>query len=307
MAAGSAWMGRAAGVCTVMPDVVSEAVPGVAPEAVPGVALHKLEARMDASQSLLCVGLDPELSRLPERFQRERYPLFSFCAEVIDATAEFACAFKPNTAFFEAHGARGWDELARVFAHMRQQYPGHFTVCDAKRGDIGSTNRGYVRAVFDELGADAITLHPYLGREALAPFLERKDKASIVLCRTSNAGAGELQDLAVSGTPLWQHVAQRVSTDWNVHGNCMLVVGATWPEEMRQIRANAPAMTFLVPGIGAQGGDVEATVRAGLRSDGKGMLLASSRAILYAADPAASARATRDQINKAREWVYAAR
>ena len=180
-------------------------------------------------------------------------------------------------------------------------------IYDAKRGDIGSTNRGYVRAVFDALGADSITLHPYLGQEALGPFLECEDKASIVLCRTSNAGAGELQDLVSEGKPLWQHVAERVNTSWNQRGNCMLVVGATYPTEMETIRAVAPGMTFLVPGIGAQGGDIDATVRAGLRSDGKGLILSSSRAILYSDHPAAAARETRDAINAARERCHAGR
>ncbi|MGI4829760.1 MAG: orotidine-5'-phosphate decarboxylase [Janthinobacterium lividum] len=271
------------------------------------LASSKLKSRMDAGNSLLCVGLDPELSKLPARFKTTSHPLFEFCRFVIDATAEFACAFKPNTAFFEAHGSRGWDELAMVFAHLRAHHPQHFTVCDAKRADIGSTNRGYVQAVFDELGADAITLHPYLGREALAPFLEREDKASIILCRTSNAGAGELQDLMSDGKPFWQHVAERVDTQWNTKGNCMLVVGATYPQEMQRIREAAPEMTFLVPGIGAQGGDIEATVRAGLRADGQGLILSSSRAILYSNDPAAAARDTRDAINAVRETLHATR
>ncbi len=275
-------------------------------------ALQKLEARMDASSSLLCVGLDPELARLPERFRREPHPFLTFCRWIIEQTAAFACAFKPNTAFFEAHGARGWEELQMVFAHLRASCPDHLTICDSKRGDIGSTNRGYVQAVFgdidgaseDALHADAITLHPYLGREALAPFLERADKLSIILCRTSNPGAGELQDLLAAGKPLWQHVAERVSGEWNTHNNCMLVIGATYPDEMRRIRALAPAMSFLVPGIGAQGGDLEATVWAGLRADGKGLVLSSSRAILYADDPASEARQTRDAINSAREAVH---
>ncbi len=262
---------------------------------------------MEASGSLLCVGLDPELARLPERFHAEPHPLFAFCREVIDATAPFACAFKPNTAFFEALGAQGWTELAMVFAYLREHYPDVLSICDAKRGDIGSTNAGYVSAVFDGLGADAITLHPYLGAEALRPFLEREDKASIVLCRTSNAGAGELQDLQLDGKPLWEHVAAHVNSEWNANGNCMLVVGATWPAEMQRIRAIAPEMTLLVPGIGAQGGDVEATVQAGLRADGKGLVISSSRAIVYAANPAQAARETRDAINAARERVHARR
>lgn len=264
-----------------------------------------MEARVDASRSLLCVGLDPQLSKIPAELRSGPYPLFNFCRQIVDATAPFASAFKPNTAFFEAHGAAGWEQLAMLFDHLRDQFPEHFTVCDAKRADIGSTNEGYAQAVFDGLGADSITLHPYLGREALGPFLDREDKASIVLCRTSNPGAGELQDLVSDGKPLWQHVAERVNGAWNAKGNCMLVVGATYPEEMRQIRAVAPTMTFLVPGIGAQGGDIQAVLRAGLRSDGKGLLLASSRAILYSDDPGTAARQTRDEIQHAREAVIA--
>ncbi len=271
------------------------------------LAIEKLEAQMERSGSLLCVGLDPELSRIPEQFRSHAHPLFAFCRHIVDATADFACAFKPNTAFFEAHGAHGWGQLGMLFDHLRANHSQHFTICDAKRADIGSTNRGYAQAIFDELGADSVTLHPYLGREALAPLLERQDKASILLCRTSNPGAGEFQDLQLEGKPLWQHVAEHVSQQWNEHRNCMLVVGATYPTEMAKIREVAPGMTFLVPGIGAQGGDIGATVKAGLRSDGKGLILASSRAILYSADPGAAARETRDAIQGAREAAVAAR
>lgn len=269
--------------------------------------LEKLEAKMDKANSLLCVGLDPEAGRLPTRFQQEKNPLFAFCREVIALTAPYACAFKPNTAFFEAAGAHGWEQLAMVFGLLREWHPDTFTICDAKRGDIGSTNQGYVAAVFDQLGADAITLHPYLGREALSPFLDRADKVSVLLCRTSNPGAGEMQDLMVQSRPLWEHVAAQVSGSWNQRGNCMLVVGATWPDEMRRIRAVAPSMPFLVPGIGAQGGDVHAVVESGLRADGKGLLISSSRSIMYASDPAEAAKATRDAINTARERVYASK
>jgi orotidine-5'-phosphate decarboxylase len=182
-----------------------------------------------------------------------------------------------------------------------------WTVCDAKRADIGNTNRGYVTAVFDAMGFDAVTLHPYLGREALVPFLEREDKVSIVLCRTSNVGAGELQDLMCDGAPLWERVAERVATEWNAKGNVMLVVGATYPEEMRRVRAVAPGMTFLVPGVGAQGGDVRAVVEAGLDVRGRGLLISSSRGILYAASPADAARELRDEIRSASEVKLAAR
>lgn len=253
--------------------------------------------------SLVCVGLDPEFEKLPERFRHEPEPFFTFCRWIIDETAEFAAAFKPNAAFFEARGAAGQEELERTIAYLREQYPSVFTICDAKRADIGNTNRGYVQAVFDAMGFDAITLHPYLGREALAPFLERADKASIILCRTSNPGAGELQDLVADGKPLWEHVATSVAKTWNARGNCMLVVGATYPDEMARIRSVAPELTFLVPGIGAQGGDAQSVVRAGLDARGLGLAISSSRAILYSDDPAAAARALRDEIRAATETV----
>lgn len=268
-------------------------------------AIRKLEARIDAVDSLLCVGLDPDVAKLPERFQGITDPLFAFCREVIDATASYACAVKPNLAFFEAKGAQGWEELSKLCAYVREHHPDLFLLCDGKRGDIGSTNRGYVSAILDGLGADAMTVHPYLGAEALEPVLSRREKACIVLCRTSNPGAGEFQDLRIGDEPLWERVARQVSETWNTHGNCMLVVGATWPEELKRIRETAPDMSFLVPGIGTQGGDIETTVRAGLRQDGKGLVLSSSRAILYADDPARAARDMRDAIQSARERVYA--
>lgn len=171
--------------------------------------------------------------------------------------------------------------------YLRGEHPEIPTICDAKRGDIGNSNRGYAASIFDAMGFDAVTLHPYLGKEALAPFLERRDKACIILCRTSNPGAGEFQDLVSGGKPLWETVAMRVSAEWNVASNCMLVVGATYPEEMRRIRAIVPAIPFLVPGVGVQGGDVAAVVSAGLDARGKGLLISNSRAILFSEDPAA--------------------
>jgi orotidine-5'-phosphate decarboxylase len=232
--------------------------------------------------------------------------MFEFGKWMIERTHEFAAAFKPNMAFYEARGVLGLEELERTIEYLRAEHPEIVTICDAKRADIGNTNRGYVTAIFDTMGFDAVTLHPYLGREALLPFLEREDRASIVLCRTSNPGAGEFQDLlGFDGKPLWQSVAECVSRDWNAMGNCMLVVGATYPKEMKKIRAVAPEMTFLVPGVGAQGGDVAAVVAAGLNATGKGLLISSSRAILQASDPAAAARTLRDEINAAR-GVHAA-
>ncbi len=269
-------------------------------------ATDKFDRRADAVGSLLCVGLDPELERIPARFREAEWPLFAFNRWIIDQTHAYAAAYKPNMAFYEARGTAGLRELELTMEYLRGEHPDIFTICDAKRGDIGNTNRGYAVSIFDAMGFDAVTLHPYLGREALTPFLERRDKVSIVLCRTSNPGAGEFQDLESEGRPLWETVALRVSAEWNAAGNCMLVVGATYPEEMRRIRAMAPEIDFLVPGVGAQGGDVAAVVSAGLDARGKGLLISSSRGIIFSDDPAAAARGLRDEINAAREAVHAA-
>lgn len=268
--------------------------------------LRKYEERAEATRSLLCVGLDPEPVRIPSKFHAEDFPFFAFNRWIIEQTHTYTAAYKPNMAFYEARGAQGLRELELTMKYLRAEHPAIVTICDAKRADIGNTNRGYVASIFDTLGFDAVTLHPYLGREALLPFLEREDKASIILCRTSNPGAGEFQDLDIGGKPLWETVAAQVKSEWNELGNCMLVVGATYPDEMRRIRAVAPQMPFLVPGIGAQGGDVAAVVAAGLDGRGKGLMISSSRGILYNDDPGAAACSLRDEINAAREVTHAA-
>jgi orotidine-5'-phosphate decarboxylase len=192
-------------------------------------AMERLLARIDAVDSMLCVGLDSAMGRLPHRFRDADRPQLAFNRWIIDQTHPYVAAYKPNLAFYEARGARGWEELAETLAYLRSVEPRIFTIGDAKRADIDSTNAGYVAGLLDGLGFDAITLHPYLGQAALQPFLERTDKVCIVLCRTSNRGAGELQDLDTGDGPLWEVVARRVRDDWNVNGNCMLVVGATYP------------------------------------------------------------------------------
>jgi orotidine-5'-phosphate decarboxylase len=265
--------------------------------------LRKYDDRAEAAQSLLCVGLDPEIERIPARFQTAEWPLFAFNRWIIDQTHAYAAAYKPNMAFYEARGSQGWRELELTVEYLRTEHPGIVTICDAKRADIGNTNRGYVTAIFDRMGFDAVTLHPYLGREALAPFLDRADKACLILCRNSNPGAGEFQDLMVNGRPLFEAVAERVSSQWNSNGNCMLVVAATYPDEMRRIRAIAPEMPFLVPGIGAQGGDVAAVVAVGADARGKGLIVSSSRGILFSDDPGKAARELRDEINAARDGL----
>ena len=272
-----------------------------------GSALERLAARVEVRDSMLCVGLDSALERIPPRFRRESSPQLSFNRWVIEQTLPYVAAYKPNLAFYEARGAAGWNELAETMAWLRSVEPGVFTIADAKRADIDSTNSGYVAGLLDGLGFDAITLHPYLGGDALRPFLERSDKACIVLCRTSNPGAGELQDLPIDGVPLWEHVARRVRDDWNRAGNCMLVVGATYPDELVRARALCPAMTFLVPGVGAQGADVEAAVHAGVDADGRGLLINASRSVIFAEDPAAEARGLRDAIRAAAATAMATR
>ncbi len=265
--------------------------------------MEKLENRWSRA-GFLCVGLDLNLSLIPEVLKKENTSLedifFTFNREIIDATADLVCAYKPNSAFYEAEGEAGMRALTRTVLYIKETYPDIPVVLDAKRADIGNTNEGYVRAFFDELGADAVTVHPYLGREALEPFLERKDKGIFVLARTSNPGAGEFQDLPVgaAGESLYKAVARSVADSWNGRGNCGLVVGATYPEELALVRAIVGDMPILIPGIGAQGGDVAKTVQAGKNSKGKGMLISSSRAIIYASSGADFADAARKASEK---------
>src|SRR3546814_452612 len=202
------------------------------------------------------------------------------CSSDLDATAEFACAFKPQIAHFAACGAE--DALVRLIAHIHAAHPGIPVILDAKRGDIGSTAQHYATEAFDRYRADAVTANPYLGRDSVQPFLDRADKGVVILCHTSNPGAGDFQDLDVGGRPLYQRVAERVARDWNGHGNCALVVGATWPEQLREVRAIVGDMPLLIPGVGAQGGDVAAVVENGLAADGAGLLVSPPRAIRYA-------------------------
>ena len=262
-------------------------------------AVDRYNRRAGAVDSLVCVGLDSDIDRLPIRFGKQALPQLAFNRHIIEQTADFAAAFKFNMAFYEANGAAGWRQLALSLEYLREHYPDILTICDGKRGDIGSTSAAYARAIFEELGFDAVTVNPYLGRDAVQPFLDYDDKAVIILCRTSNRGAGELQDLRVDGRPLWQIVAERAAA-WNGNGNCMLVAAATYPDEMAQIRALVGDMTFLVPGIGAQGGDIQAVVTAGLNRHGRGLIINSSRGIIFAKNPARAAETLRNRINRYR-------
>jgi len=255
---------------------------------------QKLLAAIEKNNSLLCVGLDPDPARIPPRFSREPDPLFGFNKAIIDATAHLVCAYKPNIAFYEAYGPAGLEALKRTIEYIPPYIP---VILDAKRGDIGSTARAYARAAFEFLGADAVTVNPYLGRDALEPFLAYGDKGIFVLCHTSNPGAQDFQTRLVGGRPLYQVVATQAA-HWG--DNVGLVVGATYPEALRKVRELAPQAWILVPGIGAQGGDLEAVLDAGLNEKGLGLIINASRSVIYVPDPQAAALELRERINAAR-------
>jgi orotidine-5'-phosphate decarboxylase len=273
--------------------------------------MQALRDRWSKADSLLCVGLDPDPAKFPDAFARDGDALFAFCRDIVDATAQHACAFKPQIAYFAAHD-RGEHALQRLVAHIHAAHPGIPVLLDAKRGDIGSTAAQYAAEAFDRYDADAVTLNPYMGRDSAQPFLDRADRGCVFLCHTSNPGARDFQELVVASDggaarPLYQHVAAAIARDWNGNGNCALVVGATFPEELQVIRGIVGELPLLIPGIGAQGGDVEAVVRNGKTADGTGLMINSSRGILYAsrgADyaeaAAAAARSLRDEINRYR-------
>jgi orotidine-5'-phosphate decarboxylase len=255
--------------------------------------------------SVLCVGLDPVWDKLPEAVRQLSAPILAFNQRIVEATAAWACAFKPNIAFYEALGPAGLETLRQTIAFVHERTTA-LVIVDAKRGDIGNTSAAYAQTLYDTLQADAVTLNPYLGRDALAPFLDRPDRGALILCRTSNPGAGEFQDLLVDGRPLYQVVAERVRA-WNELGNCGLVVGATFPEELAAVRALCPDMPLLIPGVGAQQGDLAAAVQAGVDQHGGRILVNVARGILYASTgpdfAAAASRAAEEYcraINKAR-------
>ena len=268
--------------------------------------IEQLRNRWQSADSLLCVGLDPDPAKFPDALVDDEDALFLFCRDIVDATAEYACAFKPQIAYFAAHNG-GEAALQRLIAHIDGTCPDIPVILDAKRGDIGSTAEQYAIEAFDRFGADAVTLNPYMGRDSAAPFLQRNDRGCVFLCHTSNPGARDFQELLVDGVPLYQHVARTIANEWNTDGNCALVVGATFTEELKVIRGIVGDMPLLIPGIGAQGGDVEATVRNGKTADGTGLMINSSRGILYASSGAGypeaaaeAAKALRDEINRCR-------
>jgi orotidine-5'-phosphate decarboxylase len=275
--------------------------------------LEKLVTTSRRQNSLLCVGLDPEPNRLPVQLRTGPVTtaVIRFCRTIIEVTSPYVCAYKPNLAFFEALGPGGMQAFQEVLGAIPAHVP---VIADAKRGDIGNTARNYAGALFDVYGCDAATVNPYLGYDSVAPFLAYREKGVLLLCRTSNPGARDFQDLLVQeengeARPLYEVVARRVQS-WNEAGNCGLVVGATYPGELRAIRSLCPGMPVLVPGVGTQGGDLEASVTAGVDGYGERAIIAVSRAILYASDgsdyaaaAAYEARSLRDRINEARRKI----
>jgi orotidine-5'-phosphate decarboxylase len=269
--------------------------------------LQKLEEAWRANNSLVCVGLDPDRALIPEHLSKDSDVIFSFNRAIIDATADLVCAYKPQYAYYAGQNALG--SLRKTMAYLRDTHPQIPVILDAKRGDIGSTAVMYAREVYDHYKADAITVNPYMGTDTLKPFLDDPDKGVIILCRTSNPGSVDFQDLRIQndGRRLFEIVAGKAATVWNYNGNVSLVAGATFPEDLGVIRRIVGDMPLLVPGVGAQGGDVEAVIKHGLDSRGAGLIINSSRGILYAsrggefAEGAREAtRILREQINRAR-------
>lgn len=264
----------------------------------------KLVACVKKNNSLVCVGLDSDLAKLPLHLANANGPQFEFNKAIVDATADLVCAYKPNSAFYEANGAIGIEQLKKTCDYIRSNYPNIPVILDAKRADIGNTNLGYAAFAFDYLAVDAITVHPYLGREAVEPFLKHADRGIIVLCRTSNPGAGEFQDLEVREKKLYQIVAEQVKDEWNKNNNCLLVVGATYPAELAEIRKlMGEDFIFLVPGIGSQGGDIEKTVTAGVNQNGEGIIVSSSREIIFASSNDDFSEVARKQTEKLRDII----
>ena len=269
--------------------------------------LDLLGAAQRQNHSLLCVGLDPEPARFPGTFKGDASKIYDFCAAIVDATADLACAFKPQIAYFAAHRAEA--QLERLMEHMRRTAPKVPVILDAKRGDVGSTAEQYAIEAFERYGADAVTLSPFMGLDSLAPYLKYHGKGAFLLCRTSNPGGDDLQNqrlASVAGQPLlYEHIARLAQGPWNLNGQLGLVVGATYPAEIERVRAVAPTLPLLIPGIGAQGGDAAATVRAGWRSGGP-IIVSASRSILYASAFEDFAAAARREAGTARETLQAA-
>jgi orotidine-5'-phosphate decarboxylase len=267
--------------------------------------IEQLERAWDVNGSLVCVGLDPEIERFPPQVVDQASPIFQFNKAIIDATADLVCAYKPQFAHYAAYEAE--DQLERTIDYIQSTYPGIPVILDSKRGDVGNTAERYAIEAFERYHADAVTVNPYLGGDSIEPFLKYEDKGVIILCRTSNPGAGDLQDLEVGGRRLFHIVADLAARRWNSRGNCALVVGATYPRELAEVREIVGNMPFLVPGVGAQGGDVAQAVQSGQTAAGAGLVISSSRSILYASSGEDFVSAAREATLKLRDQINASR
>lgn len=267
------------------------------------IFLEKLDQAVEQNNSLLCIGLDTDIHHLPSHLLDSEDPVFAFNKAIIEATSDLVCAYKPNSAYYEADGFDGMASLEKTLAYLRENHPHIPVIFDGKRGDIASTSDHYAMAAFDYFQVDAMTLSPYMGKDSLEPFLRRKEKGCIILCRTSNAGASDFQELLVQDKPLYLHVVKEVLKWHQEYQNCLIVVGATAPQQMQDIRNVADSMWFLVPGVGVQGGNLEAILKAGLRKDTKGLIINSSRSIIYASNGEDFAEKARTEAEKIRDTI----
>ncbi|MFD1121419.1 orotidine-5'-phosphate decarboxylase [Methylophilus flavus] len=268
--------------------------------------IKQLQASWQSSDSLLCIGLDPDMERFPKSLASGADNIFRFNQAIIDATHDLVCAYKPQIAYFSALGAE--QQLEKTIAYIKSNYPHIPVILDAKRGDIGSTATQYVKEAFVRYQVDAVTVNPYMGFDSVKPFLDYQDKGVIVLCKTSNEGASQLQEVRLQqtdsdGEPVYEYIAQLAATEWNFNHNCLLVMGATWPEQVAKVRSIVGDMPFLVPGAGAQGGDVGSIVKAGQTADGTGLIISASRSILYASNHADFAEAARTQAEALKQAI----
>jgi orotidine-5'-phosphate decarboxylase len=257
---------------------------------------EKIQNKWD-QKKFLCVGLDPVFEKLPKHLHRKspKQAFTQFLTQIIDRTADIVCAFKPNSAFYEAYGAHGWEALEYVCSYIQAAYPDIPIILDYKRGDIGNTNHGYVESAFEQLQVDAVTVQPYAGKESLTPFLEQTDSFIFVLVKTSNPGSGEFQSLELDDKKLYEVVAEHVAVEWNTKGNCGVVVGATYSEELKRVRTIIGDMPILIPGLGSQGGTVKDIVTNALDSKKQGIIVNSSREVLYASNGTDFAEAARSK------------
>lgn len=260
--------------------------------------IQKLKLQIKKSNSLVCVGLDSDFDQIPRKFKKYKYPQYKFNQYIINETNQYVSAYKPNSAFYESRGEQGIRELKPTCQFLQKNYPQIPIILDAKRGDIGNTNSAYKKYIFQYLKVDAVTLNPYLGIASLQTFLDEKDKGIIILTKTSNPESSEIQDLEINKKPIWQIITENIIKKYNQNQNCLLVIGATYPAQLKQIRQFAPNMFFLIPGIGSQNGDLDETLQFGLDQNKSGLIINSSRSIIFSNNPQKAIINLKTQINK---------